>query len=959
MANKMKESTLILLAVTLASSTAYLIRVPTAPIKPRIATPGWVHIQKLMLPLFENVCEASTDAVIMRLANEFTLDGPCEGYSKPDVLDNLRNILVSKGFLAKDEIFSEYNSDHMKEFKALYEILSYANDFDTFYKAACWARQNTNCALFLDAVYLAVLNRRDTAKISIPAPYELLPNYFIRNDVVIKASSLLNSEEFIEDIEGVTIENNAYIINTNYTSEFNTDEDSKLAYFREDVGLNSFYYLRKLMKAPWFNTPSNVTNNYGEYMYLFMKQLAARYDLERYSQGLTELESINWDTVIDPYDPMLMYSNGAEFSHRTWSGTIGENDDIVFLRTVENNLDTVVTHLIQAGYNKSQMLNHLIEIFMTADKNYETIARKILSSNDDEIERQYSAMEHYLTTMRDPVYWRINKKMVELIDKALSVLPPYTRSELYFPGVEVLGVEAKKMLTSFDNFIIDVTDSLKATHKNTSFQVKISQARLNHKPFTLKFNISSLVAQKGFIKLYIGPKTLPGQMIYKKNSFVLMDCFEFNLKSGINVISRSSTDMNNFSNDLLSLKDIRKKVEDSEFGLDALPLKYVEEQVKYPARLILPQGSTEGLPLQLFVIVAPFYSPAMESSYRDFNSAILSPSFPFDLDIDSSLLNLPNVLLKDIVITHKNGADGNKGKSKKWNPTNSNDSFQADYSNGYSPSQFEKENNYAMNEENKRDLLNQRPAFTYKNSNSVDYSAKRNQYKSAENYGVKTTGDATTSTTENPDTTSTIINAANEDAMIYQNNELQKETNDIPNTHKLLRSVPAPSQTYTSTKKDQYIKKKTGKIMKNSQYKIKSFRNKSTEKPMSFETVLSSDSYEQNLPSTEYNNYIMDTILENTSDNNEHVDKTNTRGSKYIVKEIFSIPQINKMQSIVKKSIDEVEPELSIYSNDDDGIETDLSDTDQPLSVPEIPKRRVTVYDYLFKFGSNNDEVYE
>lgn len=32
----------------------------------------------------------------------------------------------------------------------------------------------------------------------------------------------------------------------------------------------------------------------------------------------------------------------------------------------------------QAGHNKSQILNHLIELLVTSDKSYETISRKLL-----------------------------------------------------------------------------------------------------------------------------------------------------------------------------------------------------------------------------------------------------------------------------------------------------------------------------------------------------------------------------------------------------------------------------------------------------------------------------------------------------------------------------------------------------------------------------------------------------
>lgn len=39
------------------------------------ANSEWIHRQKLILPLFENVCDKSTDPAIIRLAQDFTLDG--------------------------------------------------------------------------------------------------------------------------------------------------------------------------------------------------------------------------------------------------------------------------------------------------------------------------------------------------------------------------------------------------------------------------------------------------------------------------------------------------------------------------------------------------------------------------------------------------------------------------------------------------------------------------------------------------------------------------------------------------------------------------------------------------------------------------------------------------------------------------------------------------------------------
>ncbi|CAH0400851.1 unnamed protein product [Chilo suppressalis] len=689
--DKMKVLTSIfVISLIWGHSSSYLIKVPTKPIQAKTASVDWVHIQKRMIPLFENVCEQSTNEIVVRLAEEFKNEPTTDAYTKADVVDNLRNINTNKGLLPKGEIFSEYNITHMNELKVIYEIFYYAKDFDTFYKAACWARQNINCGLFVDAIYLAVLTRRDTSKISLPPPYEVLPNYFIQRDVIVKASYLLSGED-VTNIEDIRVENNAYILAANYTSNVNDDnEDFELSYFREDIGLNSFYFLRKLINAAWFNIPSEIGNNYGDYMFLLMKQFAARYDLERYSNGLQELESLNLNSVADTYNPMLIYSNGNDFDHRSIPMSLEDTDDATFLKTIENNLATVVGHLRQAGYNKSQILNHLIEILVTSDKSYENIARRLWRNDIQVNERLGSCLSHYLTSLRDPIFWKINKKLVELIDNALEILPSYSRKELYFPGVEVSNIETKKMITSFESYQIDVTNSLNTIHGNTTFQVKIAQNRLNHKPFVLKLNISSLTTQMGVAKIYLGPKIMPGEFASKKNAFVLMDRFELNLKRGINVISRSSEEMKTFSGDFLSLGSIIKKVEDAEFGLDALPLQDVEWQIGYPSRLVLPKGLPEGLPLQIFVFIAPFTKNSLSGSSLNSNvnsnTASLSAGYPLDLFIEEKeLFNLPNALMKDIIITHKDGAkasgyDG-KSSSKNWNPNNSFDSAGFDYVN--------------------------------------------------------------------------------------------------------------------------------------------------------------------------------------------------------------------------------------------------------------------------------------
>ncbi|CAK1586876.1 unnamed protein product [Parnassius mnemosyne] len=667
----MFKLTLLTIVTVAIGTTGYLIKVPTTSWQPKSGTTPkleWIYIQKLLVPLFENVCETSTDQGIINLSNDFEKGFASENYLNSEIISNLQNYKNEKGFIPKHEIFTEYNENHINELKLIFEVLYFAKDFNTFYKAAAWARQNINCGVYVDAIYLAILNRKDTERVSIPPPYEVLPNYFINRDAIIKGSLLLANEEII-NLENVREEGNSYIIDANYSKNLYETSDETLSYFHEDIGLNSFYFLQKLNMSPWLNTSLGLKPKFGEHIYYTMKQLATRYNLERYSNGLPELEDLSWDSLsLTPYDPMLIYSNGNDFEPRS-SAISGSNEDLAFLQSIENNIVTIANRMKEKGYSKVDIINHLMQILVTNKNSYENVALKILGNDFTSEQKSPSVLAHYLTTVRDPIFWKINKKIIDLVERVLSDLPGYLRNDLIFPGVEIVNVDIKKMITSFDYFEFDVTDALKTATNNVKFQVKFGQYRLNHKPFSIKLNISSLVTQKGFTKIFIGPKVLPGELSYKKNLFFLLDCFEINLKKGKNIITRTSTEMNHLSEDLTSLKIIKKRLDDAEFGINSVPLKMMGLQTGFPQRLVLPKGAGDGLPFQIFVFIAPYIKPSTGGRLTNIEynlDTVLTPGFPLDLKTDmSQLLELPNAILKDISITHK-------GENKAINKQESN-----------------------------------------------------------------------------------------------------------------------------------------------------------------------------------------------------------------------------------------------------------------------------------------------
>ncbi|XP_068618049.1 arylphorin subunit alpha-like [Battus philenor] len=937
--------TLIVVAAVSIGTSGYLIKIPTAAWQPQTGMSiiiREVRVQKRLMPLFENVCEDSTDPIIINLSNEFNKDFGIGNYMNPDVVTNFKNYINENGLLPKGEIYSEYDQNRVTELQIIFELLYFANDFDTFYKAAAWARRNVNCGLYVDAIYLAIFNRKDTQNILIPPPYELLPNYFVNKDAIIKASLLLTNVELF-DTENVREQGNSYIIDTSYSNGPFENNIETLTYFNEDIGLNTFYFFQKLNMFQWLNVSVGIKPKYGEHVYHILKQLSTRYYLERYSNGLPDLDELNWNSIsIMPYNPMLIYSNGNDFTQSNTTVVLN-SEDLTFFQNIEDNIATVTANLINKGYTKEEIINHLMDILVIGKNSYQNVAYKLLANDFSSGQRSPSVLAHYSTIVRDPAFWIINKKIVNLVDCALSVFPEYTRNELIFPGVEIVNVDVKKMLTSLELFEFDVTDALKTSNSDAKFRVKIEQHRLNHKPFTIKLNISSLVTQKGFAKIFLGPKVLPGELARTKNLYFLLDSFEINLKKGKNIITRTSNEMN-MSEDLTSLNIIRKYLENTDFGLNALPATNIESQIRFPSRLILPKGSEDGIPFQIFVFVAPYIKPSTERfSKIEYNiDAISTPGFPLDLKIDMhTLLNFPNAFLKEIIISHKIESKPVKETGKT---TDYNDSWKSnEIERPIEPLQLSLGSDYTIKREpvNYKSKIGQYAKKDYSAKN-IDYSTEKQEvYKTSIPFPNTNAMDNKIIRYEEIDIQKH-LDDDNFDKTIYNKNSIEtgfnKSTHEIQNIGnlektsseekapiRLLRLSARPDFTIRKqpfdykSKRPQYGKKDNDWVQKGKY--DKNIQNIS--EPFSTDNIITTT---ENMPTNEE---INKKKIVNIVDDG---DKTRY---EIVSEDIFYKNDNNETDNIIKH-ITKVE-----YDNDSDKYQN---------TVTTGPKKRnPTVYDYLFK----------
>lgn len=255
----------------------------------------------------------------------------------------IKDFLVywKSGFLPKDKVFSIFYEHLREETIALFHVFYYAKDFDTFYKTAASGRIYLNPGQFLYAFYIAVLQRPDTKDLILPAPYEIYPELFLNMDI-------MNKLNFVKDQEGIHFptmakeyglvkEDGKYVFYANYSNSFIfNNEEQRLAYFTEDIGLNSYYYWFHAQLPFWWNGDKfgPFKERRGELYYFFYKQLLNRYYFERLTNGLGPVAEFSWFSPITTGHYPLLTTNYYPFGQRPdfYNMNVEENyENVLFL----------------------------------------------------------------------------------------------------------------------------------------------------------------------------------------------------------------------------------------------------------------------------------------------------------------------------------------------------------------------------------------------------------------------------------------------------------------------------------------------------------------------------------------------------------------------------------------------------------------------------------------------------
>ncbi|XP_050447027.1 arylphorin subunit beta-like [Cataglyphis hispanica] len=609
----------------------------------------------------------------------YNIEANIDSYINTSAVKNFLQI-YENGVLARGEISSIYYSKHLKEIDALFRLFYYAKDFDTFYKTALWARVYMNEMQYAYALFIAIIRREDTRFIQLPPIYEVYPYGFFNSEVLKKAqhAKLFGKPDSKKP--------GSYIIPANYSAWYISHEydlEHKLNYFTEDIGLNAYYFYFRSDNPFWLKGEEFGLQKWRGSEYLYgHKLLLTRYFLERLSNDMGKIEDFDWHhEFYTGYYPTMNYHNGLPLPQRPYWSKFPYYK-YAYIKDLED-MESRVSAAIDSGFvldatgNKINIyspeglniLGNIIEGNVdSCNRDFygsiDLFARKILGYNlEPSTSSQIvpSAFEFYSTSMRDPAFYRLYKRIFKFYHNRYKMhQKPYDKDEIIYPEIKVESFVVDKLVTFFDQFDSSINNGLLINNEEEAENtlVKIRQYRLNHKPFSFHLSINAEKPMKAAIRIFLGPKYnvhhKPLEIAENVYYFYEMDNWIVDLNAGANKIVRNSEDCIFVVPDPEPSEVFYKKILKALDGSDTL--SYAERVYGFPERLLLPKGKKEGMPFQIFVYVSPIekepilYMSRIFGGYKFDNKPL---GFPLDRPTLNFRYNGSNMMLKDILIFHK------------------------------------------------------------------------------------------------------------------------------------------------------------------------------------------------------------------------------------------------------------------------------------------------------------------
>lgn len=645
-----------------------------------------VEKQQLLLELVQHPYQRDVQPRLLAIAATWQIETKLDQYT--DITAVTEFLQYHKhGLIGHDEQFSIYNSVHRDQVIALFHLLYCAINWESLCKSLVWARFNVNAGQFIYALMTVLAHRKDLEGLILPPIYEIDPHLFFPSEVIQYAKLLKESgfhnEEMVDDAHHI-------VIQSNYTGDkTHLNVEQLMSYFTEDIELNAYYHNLHIASPFWFGgRKENLRKIHRGEVFLFKhQQLVARYNLERSSNNLGQIEEFSWrGSITTGYYSYLTTRQGYAFAAR-------DNHHFIYQPNNYFDIDRIITYesrlldAIDSGYallpngtyyniktrEGIDALGNLIHgnpdsfnqrYYRYMDTVYRVLGR---STGSDHLMRetiQPNILEHPETQLRDPAYWQWMNRLNLMWWNFKENLVPYGTTEISFAPIRILTIEVDALSTYFCPFEADITNAVDvaplvtgvgriAQHEGRSFVIKARQWRLHHTPFKINVCVSSLQDMPAVVRIFLGPKfDNEGRTISineNRRNFVLLDVSKQDLKKGSNIILRSSREFSfGKARDRPSFFEMFKGVN--------LKADTDDAPSGFPNRLLLPKGTECGQIYQLFVHVAPFKPSLNKCSCRLAEHRIdsMAHGYPLDRPINERIWHTANMRYHDVTIFHKN-----------------------------------------------------------------------------------------------------------------------------------------------------------------------------------------------------------------------------------------------------------------------------------------------------------------
>nr|Q95P08.1 RecName: Full=Hemocyanin subunit A; Flags: Precursor [Scutigera coleoptrata]CAC69246.1 hemocyanin subunit A [Scutigera coleoptrata] len=533
--------------------------------------------------------------------------------------------LKGLGILPQHEIFSLFDERTWPEATKAAEFLMEATDFEHFIQRADVLRHRINEDMFMYALNVAVLHRKDTRGVQVPRIHKIYPDKFLKQDILVEVREKVNHGEEKPVVDATELHQNQL------------DPNYRLSYFLEDIGMNSHHYHWHVVHpAVWLPKHGPRKDRKGELFYYMHHQMVARYDSERLSNNLPRTEPFeNWDDPLEEgYAPHLtIHKTGYNYMFRPEGLIVRDLPELnknKMRQWKSRILHGIHLNVLYAenGTKISLDNEHGIDLLGDAIESsllsvnrafygnihcYAHVMAARIADPDGRYGEDNGVMHDVATSARDPLFYRWHKFIDNIFLEYKDNLDPYTQYELTWPDVVLNDVTVKPHKGDYDDEVhtyweVDNYELGKGFDYTRKTTATVKVRHLQHEDYHYEIDIDNNAgkAKKAVFRIFLAPKYNEKGELFPVNEqrqlLVELDKFVATLEPGHNVIERQSKESSVTMSKDHVFGEIRNLADDHQCSCG------------WPDYLLLPKGKYEGMTYQLFVVATDYEEDHVEDA---------------------------------------------------------------------------------------------------------------------------------------------------------------------------------------------------------------------------------------------------------------------------------------------------------------------------------------------------------